>query len=220
MENKEIRAVFDERTIIVYQAYRKEISLPAVENQRFVHPFKMDRMTWIKPSFLWMMSRSGWATKEGQEHILSIKIKREGFDWALEKGCLSYFDKTLYENEQTWKKQLNNSPVRIQWDPEKDIHLNNLSHRSIQIGLSGIAVRKYVNEWIVSIEDITDYCKSVHQLILQGNIEEAKELLPNEVYYCSRNEFHKNQIKGMRQIALHFKKLSDVTDSGEAIKSK
>jgi hypothetical protein len=28
-----------------------------------VPPFKVDRMTWVKPSFLWMTYRSGWATK-------------------------------------------------------------------------------------------------------------------------------------------------------------
>jgi hypothetical protein len=183
MEKNEIRAVFDAETITVYQAYKKEIALPAVTNQKFVSPFKMERMTWIKPSFLWMMYRSGWATKEGQEHILSIKIKREGFDWAVKNGCLSHFDKSVHADEQAWKEQLTASPVRIQWDPEKDIYLNNLPYRSIQIGLTGIAVEKYVNEWISSIEDITGYCKSIHRLILNKEIDEAKKILPVEKIY-------------------------------------
>jgi hypothetical protein len=183
MNNNEIRAVFDLGTITVYQAYRKEIAQSAIKNQKFVPPFKLDRMTWIKPSFLWMMYRSGWATKEGQEHILSIKMKREGFDWAIGNSCLSHFDKSVYENEQEWKEQMKNSPVRIQWDPEKDIFLNNLPYRSIQIGLSGIAVKKYVNEWVIRIEDITDYCRSLHRLILQGKIDEAEKLLPEEKVY-------------------------------------
>jgi hypothetical protein len=38
-------------------------------------------MTWIKPSFLWMMYRCGWATKPGQERVLAIQITREGFEW-------------------------------------------------------------------------------------------------------------------------------------------
>ena len=38
MGENEIRAVFDEKTITVYQAYCKEIALPAVENQKFVPP--------------------------------------------------------------------------------------------------------------------------------------------------------------------------------------
>ncbi|MBL8891477.1 MAG: DUF4291 family protein [Planctomycetaceae bacterium] len=27
---------------------------PALKQQRFVAPFSFDRMTWIKPSFLWL----------------------------------------------------------------------------------------------------------------------------------------------------------------------
>jgi hypothetical protein len=78
---KAIRAVFDQQTITVYQAFNKTIAKSAVQNQTFVSPpFKIDRMTWIKPSFLWMMYRSGWGTKENQEYILAIKLKREGLN--------------------------------------------------------------------------------------------------------------------------------------------
>ena len=51
----EIRAAFDASTLVVYQAYRPEIALPAVAHQRFVPPFSLGRMTWIKPSFLWIV---------------------------------------------------------------------------------------------------------------------------------------------------------------------
>ena len=188
MLEKQIRAVYDEQTITVYQAYRKDIAEPAVVNQRFVPPFKMERMTWIKPSFLWMMYRAGWATKEGQEHILAIKIKRSGFEWALKNCCLSHFDSSFFTTQEDWKTKLQNSPVRLQWDPEKDIHLQNLNYRSIQIGLTGIAVDHYVNDWIVAIDDITPLCKKIHSLILDKKIEEAKNLLPLENIYPVSNE--------------------------------
>lgn len=188
---KQIRAVYDEQTITVYQAYRKDIAEPAVLNQKFVPPFKMERMTWIKPSFLWMMYRAGWATKEGQEYILAIKIKLSGFEWALANCCLSHYDDSLFISHEEWKTKLHNSPVRLQWDPEKDIHLQNLNYRSIQIGLTGIAVEQYVNEWIVSIEDITPLCKQIHSLVLDKKIEEAKSLLPLENIYPMTNELNK-----------------------------
>lgn len=188
MLEKQIRAVYDDQTITVYQAYKKGIAVPAVQNQKFVPPFKMERMTWIKPSFLWMMYRAGWATKEGQEHILAIKIKRSGFEWALQNCCLSHFDSSLFATQEEWKTKLQSSPVRLQWDPEKDIHLQNLNYRSIQIGLTGIAVEHYVNEWIVSIDDITPLCKNIHSLILDKKIEEAKLLLPLENLYTLNDE--------------------------------
>jgi len=179
---KQIRAVFDDDTITVYQAYPKEIAIPAVKHQRFVSPFKMERMTWIKPSFLWMMYRCGWAQKERQEHVLAIKIKQEGFQWALDNSCISHFVPELHNSMEQWKETLQNSPVRIQWDPERDIHLEKLPYRSIQIGLSGEAVDKYVNEWIVSIEDITPYCKRVYALISEDVDEAIKELPEERVY--------------------------------------
>ena len=77
---REIRADFDRESLVVYQAYRKEIAEPAIESGRFVEPFSWGRMTWIKPSFLWLMSRSNWGQKSGQEHILAVRIKRTGWD--------------------------------------------------------------------------------------------------------------------------------------------
>ncbi|NUO00426.1 MAG: DUF4291 domain-containing protein [Saprospiraceae bacterium] len=179
----QIRAEYDERTITVYQAYRKEIAQNAVRAQTFVAPFKIERMTWIKPSFFWMMYRCGWAEKPGQEHVLAIKLRQEGFDWALEHACLSHFDAAFHLSYEAWQAQLEQSPVRVQWDPERDLFLNKLDYRSIQIGLSGEAVSRYTKEWIVEIQDITTACKTICMLIREGKIEEAQALLPKEQVY-------------------------------------
>ena len=56
---RQVRAVFDAETVIVYQAYRHAIADAALAAGTFVAPFSMNRMTWIKPSFLWMMYRCG-----------------------------------------------------------------------------------------------------------------------------------------------------------------
>ena len=184
MEERAVRALYDEDTITVYQAYKASIARSAVQAQTFVSPpFKRERMTWIKPSFLWMMYRSGWATKEDQESILAVRIKRTGFEWALQHACLSHFDGAFYSGYDIWKIMLQDSPVRIQWDPEKDIFLQPLPYRSIQIGLGGIAVEKYVSEWIVEVEDVTAFSQSIHQLVKEKRIEEARTLLPAERLY-------------------------------------
>jgi hypothetical protein len=80
-----------------------------------VEPFKRDRMTWIKPSFLWMMYRCGWATKPGQEHVLAIDIARSGFEWALDRACLSHYDRNIHDDRAAWSRQLKASTVRVQW---------------------------------------------------------------------------------------------------------
>lgn len=184
MNERVIRAAYDDDTIVVYQAYNKFIAASAVQHQTFKSPpFKKDRMTWIKPSFLWMMYRSGWAAKENQEHVLAVRIKRESFEWALDNACLSLFDSSRHASHEDWKAALHNAPVRVQWDPEKNIRLQELPYRSIQIGLSGIAVEGYMNDWIVQIEDITAQCHHIHQLVKSNKIEAAKDLLPKETIY-------------------------------------
>ena len=45
--------------------------------------FSYARMSWIKTNFLWMMYRCGWATKEGQEVVLALWLRRDGFDELL-----------------------------------------------------------------------------------------------------------------------------------------
>ena len=53
MNQNIIRAVYGEHTIRVYQAYSDPIADAALAHGTFVSPsFKMERMTWIKPSFL------------------------------------------------------------------------------------------------------------------------------------------------------------------------
>lgn len=192
MKTREIWAEYDEQTITVYQAYGPVIALTAINNNNFVSPpFKMTRMTWIKPSFLWMMYRSGWAKKEGQEHILKIKIKREGFEWALKNSCLSNFTADVYGSTEEWQTLKEKVPVRIQWDPERDLYLNPLNHRTIQIGLSGIAVERYIQDWIVNIEDITSLSKVVHELLINGNIRKAQTMLPIEKIYPLDSELNR-----------------------------
>ena len=101
----------------------------------------MERMTWIKPSFLWMMYRSGWGQKDqGQKRILAIDITREGFEWALNHSFPTQRDPSMSVEE--WKR-LKEFPVQIQWDPERSLRLGPLPHRAIQIGLSKEAVTLY-----------------------------------------------------------------------------
>lgn len=179
---RQIRAAHDESAITVYQAYGPEIGRPAGEYGRFPAAFKRDRMTWIKPSLLWMMYRCGWATKPGQEHVLAIRLRREGFEWALRHGCLSHYDRDVHADRQAWQS-MRHLPVRLQWDPERDLLLRPLPYWSLQIGLSGEAVRRYLGEWIVGIEDITARVRTIHDLVQAGRLDEAGERLPVERPY-------------------------------------
>ncbi len=119
-------------------------------------PFKRGRMTWIKPSFNPMMYRSGYGSKPGQEMILGLDLACEGFEWALEHAVLAHYPPELHGSSENWHRLVSASSVRIQWDPERDCRIQSVPGvRSLQMGLSGKAVRLFVNEWTVALEDVT-----------------------------------------------------------------
>ena len=179
--SNEIRAVYSKDTIRVYQAYNKIIASEAVMKETFGDHFKMDRMTWIKPSFLWMMYRCGWAIKENQEYVLAIDIQRKAFDYLVDNAVISTYQEEMYGSCEEWKRLIHSSDIRLQWDPERDIQGNPLNYRSLQLGLRGEALRKYVDEWIVDITDITSYVNELKCLILQK--KDVSMLLPKENVY-------------------------------------
>jgi hypothetical protein len=179
----QIRALHTASTLTVYQAYAPEIGLPTARDGRFPAVWQRDRMTWIKPSFLWMMYRCGWGTKEGQETVLAVEITREGFEWALAHACLAHYEHGLHSTRATWKRELKRAPARVQWDPERDLHVQPLPHRSLQLGLAGEAAHRYADEWIVSIADITPLARTIHAHVRDGDVDAARQLLPSERPY-------------------------------------
>ncbi len=76
------------------------------------------------------------------------------------------------------------SPVRVQWDPERDLELKRLDYRTIQIGLKEEAVRLYLDRWIQKIEDLTQLTRRIFEKVsVDRSIEAAAELLPAERPY-------------------------------------
>jgi hypothetical protein len=179
----QVRADYNRDTIVVYQAYRPEIADPAVREQRFVEPFSLERMTWIKPSFLWMMERCNWARKPGQERVLAVRITREGWETALSNAVLTGYESGVHTDRADWERQLKQGSVRVQWDPERTLSGGVLDARSIQVGLSRHIIRDYVDSWTVEIRDVTPTVRKIAELIKAGRRDRAAEQLPKERPY-------------------------------------
>jgi len=179
----EIRGDFDAQTIVVYQAYSRQIALAALTAGRFVPPFSLGRMTWIKPSFLWLMERSNWGQKAGQEYILAIRITRQGWEEALSQAVLTTPEPSVYRTFDDWKEQFDRAVVHVQWDPERSLRGASLPYDSIQVGLSRHIIERYVNEWTMGIADYTPLVRKIHGLLKAGKAERAKKLLPPERVY-------------------------------------
>ncbi|QEH35424.1 hypothetical protein OJF2_39760 [Aquisphaera giovannonii] len=182
----EIRADFDRDTIVVYQAYAPAIADAAMAAGRFVPPFSVRRMTWIKPSFLWLMHRSNWGLKAGQERILAVRITREGWERALSMATLTSFDRRLFRTPDEWQAQFRAAAVHLQWDTERSLRGAALPYFSIQVGLSRHVIAEYVERWAVSLADLTPRVRAMHDLLRSGQAEKARKLLPPEKVYPLR----------------------------------
>ncbi|WP_394796868.1 DUF4291 domain-containing protein [Armatimonas sp.] len=179
----EIRANYDRDTLTVYQAYNRTIADAALAAQTFVAPFSFHRMTWIKPSFLWLMERSNWGLKPGQERILAVRIQRTGWEEALSQGILTHPEPALWPNPDDWRIAFDAAKVHVQWDPERTLRGAALPYFSIQVGLSRHIIQRYTDDWIVSIEDKTPLVRKLHRLTQSGKADAAKKLLPSERVY-------------------------------------
>ncbi|HLP52716.1 MAG TPA: DUF4291 domain-containing protein [Chitinophagales bacterium] len=176
-----ILAAQSETSITVYQAYRPAIAKYAAQNQQFGGEYSFSRMSWIKPNFLWMMYRSGWAVKEGQEHILAITIAKTNFDKILEQAVHSSFNSKLYETNELWKQRMEQADVRLQWDPDHDPYGNKLERRAIQLGLKGDILKSYGTIWVEQIADITEFVNEQRKHV--ENKELNKLQVPYETIY-------------------------------------
>ena len=165
--------------ILVYQAFRNSIADYAVKNQVFGgNDYSYNRMSWIKPNFLWMMYRSGWASKVGQERILGIWIKKSDFENILLNSTFTSLAQSTFTTESEWRLTLETHPVRLQWDPD---HLpNGAKHvrKAIQLGLKGEILKKFGQEMILEIIDLTEFVNKQRPFSFQrpfNNLKVASE---------------------------------------------
>lgn len=168
-----ILAQFDDDSVVVYQAFNNKIADAALVANNFhvdeviKAGYNTDRMTWIKTNFLWMMYRSGWASKPSQERILAITMTRKGFDEILLNAAIR-----------------GKGSVRIQWDPDHNPDGSKVPlRRAIQLGLRNEMLQRFSRDFIIKIEDFTNFVKEQ-----VNNISENCEslLIPEErIYLCS-----------------------------------
>ena len=191
-----ILAQYSDESIVVYQAYKKEIGEFAIKNQFFGGEFSFTRMSWIKPNFLWMMYRSGWGQKPGQETTLAIKLKMEYFESILENSVISRFDSSLYKTQNEWKDATKASNVRLQWDPDHNPLGQKEARRAIQLGLRNELLEPFRGDGIIVIEDISEFVAEQREFALNSQFD--KLLTPAESVFIP-NDRHVGLKVGIEQ---------------------
>lgn len=127
------------------------------------------------------MYRNGWGAKPGQEVTLAVRLKRSAFDTILSEAVHSTYQEEVYASEDAWKRAVANSDVRLQWDPDHNPSGAKLERRAIQLGMRGAILASYAREWIVGIEDISDFVREQHEIVRSGDY--TKLVTPREEVY-------------------------------------
>lgn len=182
---REIRAIHDDKTIRVYQAYNRWIAGSACKANSFQGPLQAGkwsptRMTWIKPSAVWMAYRCGWTVMKdkNQEAVLALDLSMPRFLELMKAAMLSHGGDTGAAKE---------NPVVVQWDPErlmctdvsqlkeKDAYTCNVQQmRSIQIGLRGKAVETLLDpSFVLKITDVTADFQRAHAALTAPHPDHA-----------------------------------------------
>lgn len=167
---REIRAIHTATTIRVYQAYSDKIADAVVAGNSFraavSHGWSETRMTWVKPSAVWMAYRCGWSVMKdpNQRRVLALDLSREKFEALLLNARLSH-----HGAKQTEKCK--DGIVTVQWDPERcmnpkssDVYTTKLNDvRSIQIGLRGAGSQMLGDpDFVLRITDVTEDFRKAH----------------------------------------------------------
>jgi hypothetical protein len=155
-----ILAQYDADSAVVYRAGPPDEAAYAAEHDRLGGPgFDFDRMVWTGASFLWLMHRSEWASKPGQRAVLALWLDRAAFDGLLAEAAPTHYIPGVYPDRARWEAALSASDIRIQWGPDYPAYGPKLKRQAIQIGLRGDTLRRFANEWIVRVEDITGFVR-------------------------------------------------------------
>ena len=180
-EGRHILAQYDDSTIIVYQAYRAAIGHFAAQHGKFGGDFSYSRMSWVKPNFLWMMYRSGWGTKEGQEVTLALRLRLSFFESLLAEAVPSSWDRSLFSTEDEWSKAVARSSVRLQWDPDHHPSGASLDRRAIQLGLRGEMLEAFGQRELLEVIDLSEFV--AEQGSRMSNAGVSALIMPRERVY-------------------------------------
>ncbi len=182
VNGKQIIGRIEEDNIIVYQAFNPDIAAYTVANQKFGgEHYSFNRMSWIKPGFLWMMYRAGWASKEHQQRILAITLPLVHFKKILADATISSYARDIYSTHEEWKTELEKTEVRLQWDPDHDPHGNKQERKAIQLGMKGEMLKKFGTEWVVKIEDITEFVKEEYEKVKLRELQKLNVPVENVI---------------------------------------
>lgn len=101
---------------------------------------------------------------------LGLRVRRAFFDSLVAQAVPSTWQRHLYATQDEWSKAVSKSSVRLQWDPDHDPKGNKRDRRAIQLGLRGEVLRRFGQEEIVEVIDLTAFVAEQRDVLLREGI--------------------------------------------------
>ncbi len=158
----------DQDTYALFMAFSPEY----LDGNSFSEKLRLDRMSWLKTSLLWMLWRSNWGHKKGQERILQFEVSSSYLD--------ELFELAVYVDDIEGSPQVirQDDPDRIiiekTWLRGRQGYFHK-SESTPHLGIRSSVLRDFAECFSTAgIEDITE--------IVQF-IEEERPRNPEEILY-------------------------------------
>ncbi len=132
------------------------------------------------------MYRSGWGTKPGQEYILALTIKRDFFEEILLNASWSSYTSERYKTHEEWKSHVQNTNVRLQWDPDHLPNGDKETRKAIQLGLKDNMLSRLNDEGIIEINNVNKLVEEQRHIAFSDNWETLTTPL-EQIYTPSKN---------------------------------
>ena len=157
---RHILAQFDDESVIVYQAYRPAIGHFAAQHGYFggavqPEPHELDQAQLPLDDVPLRLGVEGGA---GGRACRAAETDR-----PLTRSCGGLSTPPSCPRstkaKSAWKAAVGRSDVRLQFDPDHNPSGAPVERRAIQLGLRGEVLAKYAREWLLGIEDVSEFVR-------------------------------------------------------------
>jgi hypothetical protein len=154
---RHVLATFGDDTVVVWQAHGHAVADWALEHGRFGgEGWKLDRVTRMRTSLPSLLERCEWGQRPGRERVLAVHLTRAGFDAMLHQAVHAEYEPAVYPTRRSWHLATRYALVSVAWFPDLDARGRGLQRQTMRIGLRGLALRTWSEQWVVGVEDWTD----------------------------------------------------------------
>ncbi len=156
-----VAASYDDDSVVLWSAHTSPVADATLAQGAFGGPdWRLNRVTRVRTSLPSLLARCDWGRRVGRERVLAVRVARPGFDAMLRQAVHAEFDPSIYRSRASWRLASRYAAVWVSWHPDLAHTGEALDRQTLRIGLRGEALRRFSTEWMVGVEDWTEWVQA------------------------------------------------------------